>query len=82
MGQTFLIGKQSKQLLTEAGFVDLVETKYKLPIGPWMADKKWNEIGQWNLLFLITGLEGMQLYILKNVLGVRRNKQPRVKMSH
>jgi hypothetical protein len=70
MGQTFLIGKQSKELITQAGFVDVVETRYKLPIGPWMADKKWKELGRWNLLFLMTGLEGMQLWILKTVLGV------------
>jgi hypothetical protein len=71
MGQTFLIGQRSKQLIKEAGFVDVVETRYKLPIGGWMDDKKWKELGRWNLLFLNTGLEGMQLFILKTVLGVR-----------
>jgi hypothetical protein len=35
-----------------------------------MEDEKWRAIGQWNLLYLTTGLEGMALYILKNVLGV------------
>ena len=51
IGQTFKIAKQSKRLIEEAGFVDVVETKYKLPIGGWMADKRWKELGQWNLLF-------------------------------
>jgi hypothetical protein len=71
IGQTFKIGKQSKKLIEEAGFVDVIEKKYKMPVGGWMNDKKWKEIGRWNLLYLTTGLEGMQLWILKAVLGVR-----------
>lgn len=70
MGRTFKIPNHSRKLLKEAGFVDLVERRYKMPVGGWMKDKKWKEIGMWNLLYLTTGLEGMALYILKNVLGV------------
>ena len=70
MGRTFTIARNSKQLLEEAGFVDVVEKTYKIPVGAWMEDPKWKEIGRWDLLYLTTGLEGMALYILKNVLGV------------
>lgn len=70
MGRTFKIPRIAKSLIEEAGFVDVVETKYKIPVGPWMEDRKWEEIGKWNLLYLTTGLEGMALYILKHVLGV------------
>lgn len=70
MGRTFKIANQSKQLMQDAGFVDIVEKRYKMPVGGWMKDAKWKEIGMWNLLYLTTGLEGMALYILKNVLGV------------
>ncbi|RDW56885.1 hypothetical protein BP5796_12952 [Coleophoma crateriformis] len=69
MGQTFQIASRSKKLIEEAGFVDVEEKKFKLPVGAWMQDKKWKEIGRWNLLYLTTGLEGMQLWILKTVLG-------------
>jgi len=69
MGRTFLIPRQSRKLLEDAGFVDLHSRTYKMPVGSWMEDDKWREIGQWNLLYLTTGLEGMALYILKNVLG-------------
>jgi hypothetical protein len=71
MGQTFKIPERSKRLIEEAGFVDVVEKKYKLPVGGWPADKRSKEIGKWNLLYLLTGLDGMQLWILKAVLGVR-----------
>jgi hypothetical protein len=70
IGQTFNVAKQSKRLIEEAGFVDVVEKKYKMPVGAWMADERWKELGRWNLLYLSTGLEGMQLWILKTVLGV------------
>lgn len=70
MGRTFKIPHQSKKLIEEAGFVDVMEKKYKMPVGPWPKDKRWKEIGMWNLTYLTTGLEGMALYILKNVLGV------------
>ena len=70
MGQTFKISRESARLIAEAGFVDVVERKFKMPVGGWMGDCKWKEIGRWNLLYLTTGLEGMQLFILKAVLGV------------
>lgn len=77
MGRTFKIPNQSKRLIEEAGFVNVKEQRYKVPVGGWMSNKKWKEIGEWNLLYLTTGLEGMALYILKNVLGVSCSpKQP------
>lgn len=70
MGRTFKIARESKKLIEAAGFVDVVERKYKVPVGGWMEDVKWKELGKWNLLYLTEGLEGMALYILKNVLRV------------
>lgn len=70
INQTFKIATQSKRLIEDAGFVDVVETKFKMPVGGWMDDEKWKDIGRWNLLYLTRGLEGMQLWILKAVLGV------------
>lgn len=70
IGQTFKIAERSKNFIEQAGFVDVVEKEYKMPVGGWMEDKKWKEIGQWNLLFLLEGLDGMQLFILKTILGV------------
>jgi hypothetical protein len=68
--QTFKIPRLSAQLIKEAGFVDVVERKFKIPVGPWVMDTRLKEIGRWNLLYLTTGLEGMQLWMLKYVLGV------------
>ena len=70
MGRTFKIPRQAKQLIEEAGFVDVVEKKFKVPVGGGMADHKWKEIGKWNALYLLEGLEGMALFILKNIMNV------------
>lgn len=73
IGQTFKVGEKARGLMEEAGFVDLVEKTYKLPVGTWMQDPKFKDIGRWNLLFLLSGLDGMQLFMLKTILGVSRH---------
>ena len=45
MGRTFKIAQQAKQLIQDAGFVDVVEKRYKVPIGGWMEEDIWKEIG-------------------------------------
>lgn len=67
MGRTFKLN--TKKDLEEVGFVDVVEERFKLPIGPWMKDKKWKEIGRWSLLHISSGLEGMALYMLTHIHG-------------
>jgi hypothetical protein len=69
-GRTFYIPRRAKGLMEAAGFVDLVEKKYKLPIGSWMDDPRMKEIGNFNRLFMLTGLDGFSLYVLSNILGV------------
>lgn len=34
-----------KQQLIDAGFEDVVEVKYKWPLGPWPKDPKYKEVG-------------------------------------
>ncbi|OTA99031.1 hypothetical protein M426DRAFT_325493 [Hypoxylon sp. CI-4A] len=45
----------------EAGFVDITEVNYKLPIGGWPADRKLAEVGDLALLTLNNDLEGYTL---------------------
>ncbi|KAN0096395.1 S-adenosyl-L-methionine-dependent methyltransferase [Hyaloscypha variabilis] len=68
MGRTFLIGKQAKGLLEAAGFVNVVEKKYKVPVGSWPSNKELKNIGQYNLLYCVQGLEGWALWILTTIL--------------
>ncbi|KAI5356982.1 Putative S-adenosyl-L-methionine-dependent methyltransferase [Septoria linicola] len=50
MGRTFRIWEMQKDLIDRAGFVDTVEQRFKMPLGPWAANKKLKEIGRWHLL--------------------------------
>jgi hypothetical protein len=38
-----------KDLLTNAGFVDVVETKFEVPWGPWPEDRRKKAIGLWHI---------------------------------
>lgn len=69
MGQTFCIWEQSKDYFDKAGFVNTVEKRFKMPLGPWPADKKMKEIGRWHLLEAYQGLEGWTLALYTRILG-------------
>jgi hypothetical protein len=60
----------SSSAIQEAGFVDVREHKFKLPIGPWSSDPKMKELGLWNLLFFLQDIEGFCLFMCAKVMGV------------
>lgn len=83
-GKSFTIWEESRTRLEKAGFVDVVETKYKWPMNGWPnpvhrthgddGDKPWKrlrEIGVWNQLRLYDGVEGFMLRLLTVAGGVR-----------
>ncbi|KAK1993919.1 S-adenosyl-L-methionine-dependent methyltransferase [Colletotrichum falcatum] len=55
--------------LRNAGFVDVVEKRWPIPIGAWALDPKLREVGAINLEYLDTGLEGFGTFLLKQVMG-------------
>jgi ubiquinone/menaquinone biosynthesis C-methylase UbiE len=71
MGRSFKIIEdgQSLQWLKDTGFTAVNEHRFKLPTGGWAADKKWKEIGQYNLLITENSLEGYVLFLLTQVMG-------------
>ncbi|OCL02276.1 S-adenosyl-L-methionine-dependent methyltransferase [Glonium stellatum] len=64
MGKEFLIAESIGDRMREAGFVDIVEKRFKWPIGPWSSDPHLKDIGRWNQRNWEEGLEGwiMALY--------------------
>lgn len=69
MGRTFRIWEMQKGLIDSAGFVNTHETRFKMPLGPWAADKKLKEIGRWHLLEAYQGIEGWTMALYTRVLG-------------
>jgi hypothetical protein len=70
-GKTFRIAERCKGFIENAGFINVVEKKYKVPVGPWSSDPLMKEIGRWNLMHCFTGAENWALHLLTQVLNVR-----------
>ncbi|KJX92439.1 SAM dependent methyltransferase like protein [Zymoseptoria brevis] len=69
MGRTFRIWELQKDLIDAAGFENTSERRFKMPLGPWAADKKLKEIGRWHLLEAYQGIEGWTMALLTRILG-------------
>ena len=69
MGRTFRILDLQKDYISEAGLVNVVKDRYKMPLGPWAKDKKLKEVGRWHLLEAHQGIEGWTVALFTRILG-------------
>ncbi|KAG7284541.1 hypothetical protein NEMBOFW57_010917 [Staphylotrichum longicolle] len=71
LGKTLRIAMDStmRDLITEAGFINVVEKKYQVPSGAWSSDPRLKTIGRYNLAFLEESLEGFALFLLQEIMG-------------
>jgi hypothetical protein len=69
-GQSFTVADTMKLDIEKAGFINVVEQVFKVPLGGWAADPKLRELGLWALLAFDTGLEGYALAMLTRVMRV------------
>ncbi|KAF3007728.1 hypothetical protein E8E13_009786 [Curvularia kusanoi] len=67
-GKTLRVVDEARGNMEAAGFVDVVEHRWKLPIGGWPADKRFKEIGQYNRIHWEQGIEGWSIYLLTTIL--------------
>ncbi|KAL2812110.1 S-adenosyl-L-methionine-dependent methyltransferase [Aspergillus granulosus] len=68
-GKTFQIAERAKGYMQEAGFVNVTEQRFKLPIGPWSKDKKLKKLGFLNRVHVENSIEGWSLALLTRVMG-------------
>jgi hypothetical protein len=68
-GKTFKIAEQAKDKIIAAGFINVTQQYYKIPVGPWSSDPYLKEVGRWNLLHSYHGAEGWGLFLLTNIMG-------------
>jgi SAM-dependent methyltransferase len=71
-GRTFFVTDkgQNGEWMKQGGFPGPVnEREFQLPLGTWPAERKWKEVGAFNLLSCEQGLEGYGLYLGTQVLG-------------
>ncbi|KAM6535882.1 hypothetical protein FALCPG4_005411 [Fusarium falciforme] len=71
IGRRFQDNKKNKDILRDTGFVDIVETTFKWPSGPWPREKKYKELGQWSNANMdaYQGLEALVMAAFTRVLG-------------
>jgi hypothetical protein len=69
-GKSFTIWEESAERIRRAGFVEVTVVDYKWPMNGWPTDKKLKNIGRWNQLRLMDGVEGFMLRLLTQVGGV------------
>lgn len=70
-GKSFTIWEESAERMRRAGFMDVVVVDYKWPMNGWPThDPKARNIGRWNQLRLMDGVEGFMLRLLTQVGGV------------
>ncbi|KAF4773604.1 hypothetical protein HER10_EVM0002323 [Colletotrichum scovillei] len=60
-GHAFQDNTTLKDLMADAGFVDINVKVFKWPSNPWPRDRKHKELGYWNLDNSVAGLEGFML---------------------
>ncbi|KAF1842831.1 S-adenosyl-L-methionine-dependent methyltransferase [Cucurbitaria berberidis CBS 394.84] len=68
-GKSFTIWEESAERIRRAGFVDVVVVDYKWPMNGWPTESKQKNIGRWNQLRLMDGVEGFMLRLLTQVGG-------------
>ncbi|KAK2017585.1 methyltransferase domain-containing protein [Colletotrichum eremochloae] len=55
--------------MREAGYVDIVERKWPIPLGVWPAKPEMKRLGNCTLDYALQSLEGFGLFLLKEMLG-------------
>ena len=59
-----------KEWMTEIGFVDVHESRYKWPVGSWPKDPKLKQMGKLTMVNFLTGIEGFTTRLWTTVLGM------------
>lgn len=69
LGRPLRIAPRLKQWMSDAGYVDITETIYKMPLGSWPADKKLKRLGSAFRELFDQSLQTASLYLFKTALG-------------
>ena len=70
IGKDWTRVKKYKEMLEQAGFVDVVERKYEWPVGTWAKGKRQKMLGLWYREDLLSGLQGFTMALLTRALGM------------
>ncbi|EFY84350.1 SAM dependent methyltransferase, putative [Metarhizium acridum CQMa 102] len=71
MGRSLRIGMNGRitRYMREAGFENITQKYYQVPVGGWSTDHTYKQIGLYNLTFMEDSLEGFALFLLREIMG-------------
>ncbi|KAK2018772.1 methyltransferase domain-containing protein [Colletotrichum eremochloae] len=67
-GRSITVAASFKQMLEDAGFVDVEERRAIWPFNPWPKDERLKTIGAWSQASTLMGIEGISMAIFTRVL--------------
>ena len=72
----FFNAQETKKEMEDAGFVDIEEKRYKLPIGSWSSDPKYRDIGKVSFSFSATSVRDVTVsgVVICRILGDRNGR--------
>jgi len=70
MGKTAVVQPHIEEWMQNAGFVNIKQKLYKVPIGTWPKNKEQKKIGALNLLNMLMGADGFTLAIYTRLLKI------------
>lgn len=68
-GRPLYLAPKYKGYMESAGFVDVVERRFKWPLNEWPKDPHFKELGAWNRVNLDNGMDGLLLALFTRFLG-------------
>jgi hypothetical protein len=74
LGRPIDLAPKYKEMMEEAGFVDVTFRKFKWPSNIWPKDKRYKEMGRWNYANIDPGLEGLTLFLFTHGLGLSKEE--------
>ncbi|KAL3425366.1 methyltransferase [Phlyctema vagabunda] len=60
---------KAKEMMSDVGFVDIIEVPFRWPMNRWPKQRKYKELGMWVQENFTSGLEAMSLALLTRGLG-------------
>lgn len=82
-GRKMNVAPELRRWVTDAGFEDVTEKVYVVPLGPWPKDPRLKELGKWETVVAPESVEAYGLRLYTQILGrspeEARTQQERVK---
>ncbi|KAF2141605.1 uncharacterized protein K452DRAFT_287555 [Aplosporella prunicola CBS 121167] len=69
LGKELYPGPGLEGWFKEAGFVNVGVHSFKLPLGPWAKDRKLKEVGMFNIMQVLDGMEAFSYRLFMSALG-------------